>query len=220
MQTMKDILILEDDRKISALLTDSLKNSFTVHRAYRIYEARQILKRIHIDILCLDLILPDGNGIDFCREVKIDFPETKVIVLTKKINLDTRLDSFKIGAEDYLPKPFFPQELVARINRLFEKAEVLGYKGLKINAETNSITYDNSMVILSRNEYLIMEYLIRSKGIKSLESICKYVSTKKNKETSNDSLIVGMTRLRKKFERNLGMKIVKTRYGKGYYIGL
>jgi two-component system copper resistance phosphate regulon response regulator CusR len=224
MLTKKEVLILEDNYAVSIILQRALEKHCNVTTAKSINKAKKILKERRIDLLCLDLILPDGNGIDFCAVIKNELPHLKVIVLTKKTNIDTRLSCFDIGADDYLPKPFFPQELVARVNKLLranEKRPVyISYKGLELNIKGGILTYKGSVILLSANELLLLSRLIPSNEEESDKSSIRYLSTGSVQGINPKALAVCMNRLRAKLKRNIGMQVIKTRYAKGYYIGI
>lgn len=223
MLTTKDILILEDDHKISNLLLNHLKTKFRIYQCYRIQQAKIILRDRYIDLICLDLILPDGDGIEFLDYLCENFPDIKVIVLTRKSEIQDRIKCFKAGTDDYLPKPFFPEELEMRIAKLLkvtdEKASIITYKTFKLETNTRVLMYKGSKIILSNTEYFIMDYLMTNPGIKTVRSISLFLTSKRGEKTSTKAVVVAIVRLRRKLERNIGMRVIKTRYSKGYEIG-
>ncbi len=223
MPIRNDLLILEDDSRIQKLLAENFKDDFTLHIARRVYEARKILQRYHIDLVCLDIMLPDGNGLDFCSEIKTNHPDTKIIVLSKMTSSTDRVKSFDSGVDDYLPKPFFPEELRARVKRLLKTDEKLItsiYSKITLDPQKGEVQYRNMTVILPPTQILVMEYLLKTKGFKDHESILKYLNTKRDKSMNKEALVVLISRMRQRFERNIGMKIIKTRYMRGYYLAI
>ncbi len=219
-----DILIVEDDTKVLNLLEKHLSKNFNIYTSSRIFDAKSILKRNHIDLLCLDLVLPDGSGMEFCKSIRKEYPDLKIIILTKKTDLENRIKSFEFGADDYLAKPFFPDELEVRIKKLLsllDNSENIIRRGrLTLNLNDLSISYEKSKAILTKAESYTIAYLLNNPGVKTPTQIAKYLSTKRGKLVTKSSVVVSLKRLRDKLKNTIGMGIIKTRYSKGYYIAL
>ncbi len=219
----KDILIVEDDKKVVSIIQSYLKGKCNVHIAYTIGEARNIVKKKHIDLICQDIVLPDGDGLVFCNEVKSNYKNIKVIILTRKVFIQDRLTSFENGADDYLAKPFFPEELFARIKRLLivDKVgdnHIIEFNCIELNTKENSLKYNRVKVLLSKSERLIIEALLLYDGYMSTQDLIKYVSTKQSKIITTNAFTVCMNRLRSKLEKDLGRKLIYSRYRFGYFI--
>lgn len=219
----KDILIVEDDKKIVSIIQSYLKDKCNVHIANTIGEARSIIKKKHIDLICQDIVLPDGDGLVFCNEVKQNHKNIKVIVLTKRVFIADRLTSFDNGADDYLAKPFFPEELFARIKRLLLKEKtheghLVLFEGIELNTRENSLKYAKEKVLLSKSERLIMEALLNNEGNLSTVDLIKYLSTKQSKVITTNAFMVSMNRLKTKLDKALGRKLIHSRYKFGYFL--
>ena len=219
------ILLIDDDNSVINLITTKLGDSFNFFVANDISESKRYLKNKHIDAVCLDLLLPDGYGLNYCQKIKKEHSEIKVLILTKKIYVNDRVDSFKYGSDDYLAKPFFPEELEVRLNKLLnitkeEELHIHRYGDIVINYEDLSLTYNRVKVFLSNTEISILEYLLSTDKIRSSKEILRYLETKREKEININAFTVSINRLKEKLKKSLGMELIKTRYGIGYYIGI
>ena len=220
MQSTPELLIVEDDKNVSSLLSEALQEHFTVHKARTIWEAVKHIESHSVEVVVLDLLLPDGNGLDLYPAIKEADPATKVIVLTKKVEIQDRLTTFHTGVDDYLPKPFFPQELVSRALRLVSNKENRSASAFSLDHPNKTALINNTAIRLSNTEFLLMEYLLSYKGVRTTQGILKYLNTKRGKAMNEKALIVSITRLRNKFECSTGMRVIKNRYGLGYYLSI
>lgn len=217
------ILLVDDDISITNLISKKLDSSFNFFIAETISESKYILKHKHIDAICLDLMLPDGYGLQYCRKIKTQYSNIKIIILTKRIYLKDRLESFKYGADDYLSKPFFPEELEARINKILNRnnnENIFDNKGIELNFTELYMKYKNVKVFLSYTEMNILYYLLAHERTVSNKELIKYLETKRDKDINRNAFTVSVNRLKYKLKKNIGMEIIKSRYGLGYYIGI
>ncbi|AIF53424.1 response regulator transcription factor [Pelosinus sp. UFO1] len=163
----KTILIVDDELRIRKLITD-----FLVREGYSTLEAGdgllalELLAKEHIDLVILDVMMPEHDGWTVCREIrkKSNIP---VIMLTAKGEEVDQLFAFEIGADEYVTKPFSPKVLTARVNALFrriegEKATV--YNGLQINTTARQVSIDEQSLDLSPKEYDLLAYLTENSG--------------------------------------------------------
>lgn len=209
-----EILIVEDEQRIQELIKSNLlTEGYIVHQAFNLNSARRIFRKQHIDLVCLDINLPDGSGYEFCKELQ-KYKGVKVIILTQKVSVNDRLTSFNIGADDYIPKPFYPSELKARINKQLQGSPRTS-KRLNLKEGRSIIMIDDIEVYLTTSQYLFMEALL-SKSIHTRQGISKYISTKRKSKLSDASLTVLATRLRKKIRIETREEIFKSHYSKGY----
>jgi len=217
------ILLIDDDLSVINLIIQKLDHSFNFFIAQTISDSKYILKHKHIDAVCLDLMLPDGYGLQYCKKIKTLYPNIKVIILTKRIYLKDRVESFKYGADDYLSKPFFPEELELRLNKVLNRSgneEKFVHKGIELNFTELYLRYNNVKVFLSHTEIGILYYLLTNEKTVSSKELIKYLETKRDKDINNNAFTVSVNRLKEKLKRNIGMEIIKSRYGLGYYIGI
>lgn len=139
----KRVLIIDDDEKLAALLREFLaKYGFAARAAHRPSEALSILRRESFAAIILDVMMPEMSGFDLCREIRA-FSSTPIIMLTARGDIVDKVVGLEIGADDYLPKPFEPRELAARLQALLRRAshrfavgETLRFAGLRLDLAT------------------------------------------------------------------------------------
>ena len=215
------ILVVEDDDGIRDIVKQYLdQNNFLVSTAKSAEDALEKVKIIKFDLIVLDIMMPGKSGLEFTNENKAKL-NTPIILLTAKGEASERVEGLEIGADDYLPKPFEPKELVLRINNILSKTKKDNHKRL---VEFGSIKIDLNKLFIYRGsqnlkinstEKIILEKMINSPGkIFKREEIGKLIDL--DKERSIDVII---TRLRKKVEENpKSPKYLQTIRGEGYVL--
>ncbi|KKR06200.1 MAG: DNA-binding response regulator [candidate division WS6 bacterium GW2011_GWF2_39_15] len=215
------VLVVEDDKRINRLIESSLSKDFNVisTRTYR--EATSNLQRKHIDVACLDIMLPDGSGLDICKIIKKDSCSTKIIILSKKTQIGDRINSFETGADDYLSKPFFVEELNIRIKRLLpgyhENRLVKGHYTL--NLEDSTISYKGNKMYLTKSQMVILGNLLSPcNKYCDLDSFIKLYHSYSLVNPTKGSIKVALSRLGFRFKKEWGIDLLHSRYGYGYYL--
>ena len=218
------ILIVEDNEAIYEGLKFSLEHeNFSVVVAKNIKEAKQeILKNIY-NLIILDIMLPDGDGIDFCKNIKsnLDIP---VIFLTAKDSEGDIVKGLNVGADDYIVKPFRIGELVARINNALRKYKnnenIIKIEDITIDTEKMKIYKNSNEVILTNLEWRILNTLLNSRGnIVTREKLLNLACDIRGNFINDNSLTVYIKRIREKLEDDINNpKIIKTIKGIGYKI--
>lgn len=167
-----NILVIEDEKRVADIMTKYLeKEGYTVYTCYTGQEGLDVFYHQKIDIVLLDLMLPDIQGEDICKEMR-QVSNTYVFMITAKGHLDSKIEGFEIGADEYLVKPVSPREVVARVKALDmrrqreENKEMLIFnKGqLKINLEEHIVKVNNVEVTLTPNEFELLYQLACSPG--------------------------------------------------------
>lgn len=166
-----NILLVEDELKIAEFVTDGLKaNGFKVTHAADGLVAQEVISSHNFDVVLLDIMLPHVDGFSFLRKIRQSKVKTPVIVLSAKSELSDRLQGFELGADDYIPKPFFLEELAARIkavtlrgNSDSSPSEVIVDK-LKLNVVNREVLWHDVSAVLSQREFMLLKYLMRSPG--------------------------------------------------------
>lgn len=161
--------MVDDDRGLGELLTDYFARFG--HRLTAVATAAEGRRRLEtdvVDLVILDVQLPDGDGFALCREWRPRHPEIPILMLTARDGLPDRVLGYELGADDYVPKPFEPRELVARIEarlrpRRSEDA-VLRAGGLNLDPATRRVILDGSEVPLTTAEFDLLEVLVRNAG--------------------------------------------------------
>ncbi len=221
---MKKILLVEDNETIVMGLKYSLeKENFQVISVLNIEKTKDILNKETIDLILLDVTLPDGNGFELCKYIKqkLDVP---VIFLTAQDEETSVVVGLDIGADDYIVKPFRTRELISRINSVLrryykniEKSSIIQYKNIKIDTNMAKVYKDYEEIILTSLEYkiLLMLFTNQNKLITREELLDKIWDIAGNFVNDN-TLTVYIKRIREKLGDD---SIIKTVRGLGYRIG-
>ncbi len=214
------ILVVDDDKGIRLLVKEYLdQNKFITSTAENADEALEKTKVIKFDLIILDIMMPGKSGLEFLKENK-NILDTPIILLTAKGNAVDRIEGLETGADDYLPKPFEPKELLLRIRNILNKTNItekkeIEFGNIKINLNKMIIFRNNKQIKINNTEKKIFEKMLNSPGkVFSRESIGKLI--KIDKERSVDVII---TRLRKKIEDSpKNPKYLQTIRGEGYVL--
>ena len=214
------ILVVDDDKGIRALVKEYLdQNNFITSTAENAEKALEKTMIIKFDLIILDIMMPGKSGLDFLKENK-NFIDTPIILLTAKGEANDRIEGLETGADDYLPKPFEPKELLLRIRNILNKTKVkerkeIEFGNVKINLNKMIIHKNNKQIKINSTEKKIFEKMVNSPGkVFTRESIGKLI--KIDKERSVDVVI---TRLRKKIEDSpKNPKYLQTIRGEGYVL--
>ena len=215
------ILVVDDDDGIRSLVKKYLnEKNFLVTTAENAENALDKIKLIKFDSIILDIMMPGKSGLDFIKENKNKL-ETPIILLTAKGEAIERVEGLEIGADDYLPKPFEPRELILRIQNILDKTKknnqkrVVEFESVKIDLNKQLIFKKNTEYKINNTEKIILEKMINNPGkIFSREDIGNLIDL--DKERSIDVII---TRLRKKIEENpKSPNYLQTIRGEGYVL--
>ena len=215
------ILVVDDDDGIRDLVKKYLnENNFLVTTSNSAENASEKIKIVKFDIIVLDIMMPGKNGLEFIEEHK-SIINTPIILLTAKGDADDRVAGLEIGADDYLPKPFEPKELVLRIKNILNKTKtieqkrIVEFSNIKIDLNKLLIHKENEEFKINNTEKIILEKMINNPGKTfSREDIGKLINI--DKERSVDVII---TRLRKKIELDpKNPKFLQTLRGSGYVL--
>ena len=218
------ILIVDDDDKIRDLLKQYLKNNnFFVSTAFNASDAEEKLKIVKFDLAIIDIMMPGKDGLQLTKEIreKIDLP---IILLTAKGEPEDRVRGLELGAEDYLPKPFEPKELLLRIKNVIKRIKkdnhiitAIKIGKANVNIKKMEIYKDKKIIKINASEKILLENMISSAGkIFSREEISKITNL-----TQERSIDVLVTRLRQKIEPDpKNPKYLQTVRGTGYVLWL
>ena len=215
------ILVVDDDEGIRSLVKKYLnENKYIVNTANSAEDALDKIKIIRFDLIILDIMMPGKSGLEFIKENKKNL-ETPVILLTAKGQPDERVEGLEVGADDYLPKPFEPKELLLRIKNILNKTKkieqkrIIKFENIKIDLNKQLIFKNEIEYKINNTEKIILEKMINNPG-KTFErmEIGKLIDL--DKERSIDVII---TRLRKKIELDpKNPKFLQTIRGAGYVL--
>ena len=218
-----NILVVEDDAKIASYLQKGLlEESFSVDIANDGVEGLACIRKKTYDVIVLDWMLPNLDGIDICTIARKNNINTPILMLSAKSSIQDRIEGLNSGADDYLPKPFSFDELIARINALlrrkkFQKAYILEIVDLVFDITERKVTRAGKLITLTIKEYELLEILMENKG--HVVSTKKIISHLWQDETiSSNIIIVLIHHLRGKIDDGHTKKLIKTIRKIGYKI--
>ena len=219
----KTILLVDDDQRLRGLLKDYLnKKNYKVYTSQDFSEAKEILNFFIFDLIILDRMMPSGDGINLINHIK-DAAQTPIIMLTAMGENTNKIEGLKTGADDYLAKPFEPEELYLRIENLLKLYQKNNQTELRISFgnyiydnKTNSLKINNEELYLTEGENNLLLKLINNRNnILSREDL----ADKEFDESELRKVDVGITRLRQKIEKIPKQpQYIKTIRGKGYML--
>ena len=219
------LLLVEDSLQLNKALSTVLKrNSFVVDSAFDGEEALLFLDQYKYDVIILDIMLPKVNGLEVLKTARSKKINTPIIMLTAKSTTEDKITGLDLGADDYLPKPFIVDELLARIRALlrrkpaYDEVESLSFGDLELDINTLVLSTKEDKVTLMNKEMQIMTLLMKAKGnVVSLETISKNAWDIESYSTS-ENVWVFISYIRKKIEKiKSNVKIKSIRY-QGYYL--
>ena len=216
------ILLVEDEAKIAAFVKNGLSESgFVVDHTDNGDDGFDLATSREYDAVVLDIMLPGRDGLSILnqlRERKISVP---VILLTARSALDERLDGLNRGADDYLTKPFYIEELIARLHALIRRAagqeqSILTLGHVTVNLIDREVKADGEPIELTSREYALLTYLMRSPGrVLTRTQICEHVWDY-HFDPGTNLVDVCVQRVRKKIEREGKPPVIETVRGVGY----
>lgn len=224
MGRVKNILIIEDDVTLNKGIMLTLRQSdISIKQAFDIKEGRSILKREKLDLIILDVNLPDENGFDFCKEIR-GFSNIPIIFLTAcdlEVDIVTGLE---LGADDYITKPFSLMILRARVMAALRRGEEnntnnkIKIGDLELDFEKMEFFKSNTQINLSKTEQKLLKTLVNNQNqVLTREQLIDKVWTDGSEYVDENALTVNIKRIREKIEdKNSKHKFIKTVYGIGY----
>lgn len=221
---MYNILVCDDEKDIVSALTIYLTTAgYQVFPAYDGTEALDLLRREDIHLVLLDIMMPKLDGIQVLERLRAEGIGTPVMMLTAKGQKDDRITGFNAGADDYLPKPFDPDELLSRVRAMLRRGEtyrptVLAYGDLTLDPGSGLLTCGDASLRLSGREFQVLELFMRSpRQVFSAERIMELVWGWDN-EAEINVVWVNISNLRKKL-RSIGSRVsLRANRGLGYIL--
>ncbi|HIY57969.1 MAG TPA: response regulator transcription factor [Candidatus Tetragenococcus pullicola] len=220
---MKKVLIVEDDNSINGLLYDLLED-YEVTQAFAGSEAKRILEDERFDLILLDLMLPGINGEDLILWIR-QTHQTPIIVITARSEASVLSSVLEAGANDYIAKPFNTVEVLARVKnqlRDFSPSEnqlqELQLGSLKMNEETHTVSYNDQPLDLTQKEYELLRcFLQHPKKVFTKANLYETVWQEPYFGDDN-TVMVHISRLRKKLQKVTDKEIIKTIWGVGFQL--
>ena len=217
----KNILIIDDDKRLRELLEDYLsEKNFDIYLCDDFESSKKILNYLIFDLIIVDRMMPSGDGINLIKIIK-EKNNTPVILLTAMGESENKIEGLKIGADDYVSKPFEPEELYLRIQKLLnlfdsnkEKSRTINFGEFNFNVESLQLRKNNKIIYLTEGENKLLLKLINKKNNIVLR---EELAEQDYDETELRKVDVQVTRLRQKIESNPKQpNFLKTIRGKGY----
>jgi two-component system phosphate regulon response regulator PhoB len=223
---MARILVVEDEKDLSRLIADWLRRDH--HLVEQAYDGKSALLQMtgtSFDVVVLDWMLPEMQGIEVCRRYRQSGGNAAIIMLTAKQSLDDKAEGFESGADDYLTKPFQLKELAMRVKALLRRSSSehhtkLSLRNIELDIENHRVLKDGKEVHLLPKEFRLLEFLLRHpQRVFSADEILDSV-WEMDSNAHHDTVRGHVTRLRKKLDNDEGPSIIVTVHGVGYKLGI
>jgi two-component system, OmpR family, response regulator CiaR len=218
------LLIIEDDKHLSETIRETVEELFETQQAYDGEEGLFLAEQNIFDVIILDIMLPYMNGYEVLQNLRKKNITTPVMMLTAKDGIDDKIQGFKVGADDYLVKPFHREELLLRLEVMVRrnvgtfKENVITFKDLKLNVKNNTATIADEIVNLNGKQFELLEYLINNKNtILTKEQIFDRIWGFES-DTSATVVEVYASKLRKNLKKFNYDHYIKTFRGLGYML--
>ena len=219
------ILLVEDEPKVAAFIKKGLEEqAYEVDQAYDGLFGVKLALQNEYDMVILDIILPNMNGLDACRQIRKHNPSVSILMLTALGTTDDKITGLDAGADDYLTKPFEFKELLARIRALTRRHtdsssnERLVLADLEMNLADKTVTRAEKHIALTAREFSLLYYLLRNKGrVVSRVDIIENV-WETSFDTGSNIIDVYINFLRKKVDKGYPVKLIHTLVGMGYVL--
>ena len=218
------ILIVEDEHRLSDNIVEFLSaDDYLCEQAFTARDAMMKVCVYDYDCVLLDLMLPDGSGLDVLRKIKKEKPETGVIIVSAKDSVDDKIEGLKLGADDYIAKPFNLSELMMRVFALMRRryaaaANVLQSAEISINMGSREVTAHDRHLDLTKTEYELLLFFVCNKGkVISKMAIAEHISGELADMMDNFNVVfTHIKNLKKKLDGAGCEQHIKTLYGAGY----
>ncbi len=218
------LLIVEDERQLSDDIVSFMsREDYLCEQAFSMSDAMSKIESYEYDCILLDLMLPDGTGLDILRCIKQRTPQTGVIIISAKDSLDDKVEGLKIGADDYLSKPFHLPELSMRIFALlrrknFNSANHLSTGGISIDLLARKVTAGEHVLDLTKSEYDLLIFLIENRRrVVSKSALAEHLSGDMADMMGDFNFVYAhIKNLKAKLSEAGVVDCIKTYYGTGY----
>lgn len=216
-----NVLVVEDEKSIAGFVRKGLEEQgFRVDVCHDGNEGYERATTQSYDAIVLDIMLPGRDGLSILANLRQRRNAVPVILLTARTELDERLAGLNLGADDYLTKPFYVEELIARLHAVTrrggERISILQHEGLNVNLLTREVKVNGTAIDLTTREFALLEYLMRAPGrvytrMQILEHVWGY-----DFDPTTNIVDVHVTRLRKKLDTEDRERFIETVRGVGY----
>lgn len=218
------VLIIEDERDLAKSISEYLsEENYLCEFASTFRQAMDKINTYQYDCIILDIMLPDGNGLDILEELKKQNKQDGVIIVSAKNGLDDRVNGLQMGADDYLTKPFHLSELMARVfsiirRKQFDNSNKIRNNELQIDLLSKTVTINNQTIVLTKKEFDLLIYFIGNKNkVISKSTLAEHLSGDFADMLDNHDFVYAHVKNLKKKLYDAGCDhYLKTVYGTGY----
>ncbi|MFC7345597.1 response regulator transcription factor [Chryseobacterium zhengzhouense] len=218
------VLIIEDEKDLAKSISEYLsEENYLCEFATTFHEAMNKINTYQYDCIILDIMLPDGNGLDILEELKRQNKQDGVIIVSAKNAVDDRVKGLKMGADDYLTKPFHLSELMARVfsiirRKQFDNSNKILNNELQIDLLSKKVTINNKEIVLTKKEFDLLIYFIGNKNkVISKSTLAEHLSGDFADMLDNHDFVYAHVKNLKKKLYDAGCDhYLKTVYGTGY----
>ncbi|MFM9403749.1 response regulator transcription factor [Myroides odoratimimus] len=218
------ILVIEDEQELRDIIRESLeKELYLVEVASNYRLGIEKLAGYDYDCILLDIMLPDGNGIDLLREIKSMGKADSVIIISAKDSIDDKVLGLELGADDYLTKPFHLSELLARIKSVLRRKNQQGFQSVKWNnieifIDERTVVVKGSTILLNNKEFELLYYfVVNANRLVTKSSIAEHIwGDNMDEADSYDFVYSQVKNLRKKLKSHHAEVNIQSVYGMGY----
>lgn len=218
------ILIIEDNEELAENIRGFLiREGYVCELCYNHFDAKKKLGAFKYDCIILDIMLPDGNGLDLLRFMKSEKLSSSILVISARNSLDDKVTGLELGADDYLTKPFHLTELHARLKAIYRRKNLKGdsvvaYEEISVNTDTMEARVNNQLLELTKKEFdLLVYFLVNKNRVLTRQSIAEHLWGDYTDNLSNfDFVYQHVKNLRKKITSANGKDYIGTVYGLGY----
>ncbi|RYZ98875.1 MAG: response regulator transcription factor [Sphingobacteriaceae bacterium] len=220
---MKILFVEDEPILMDEMITYFSSQGYLCEQATTFSQASGKVETYVYDMAIVDVKLPDGSGLDLIPLILNKTPETGIIILTANNSLNDKLEGLNLGADDYLTKPFYVEELNARLNAIYRRktlktAENLRFTDFVIDPQLKELYYKEQEITLTKKEYQLLLYFVVNKNrVVSKSAIAEHIWGDNFDQSDNfDAVYVHLTNLRKKLNHAAQRDYIKTVYGMGY----
>ncbi len=218
------ILLIEDNAELTQIVCNYLNGEGIICEfASTLYDAQDKLLSFQYDCILLDIMLPDGSGLELLDLIKAEKMKTNVLIISAKDALDDRLRGLDKGADDYLPKPFHLSELLARLKAIYRRGHLGGstlvvFNEISINTEVFTVAVNGVVLDLTKKEFDLLLFLLTNKNrVLGKQAIAQHLWGDYTDDLANfDFVYQHIKNLRKKISQAGGKDYIATVYGIGY----
>ena len=216
------ILCIEDEEDIAdAIQVGLTRAGYSVTVVHEGLEGLERAREGNWALILLDIMLPELSGLEICRRLRLSRDRTPLVLLTARDSVSDRVQGLDAGADDYLPKPFAMEELLARVRahlrrERFNRSSVILVHDLEINLEMHSITKKGNLVVLTQREWALLEALVTNEGRPLTREWILSRVWDLEAETASNMVEVYIKQLRRKLDDDPALRLIHTIHGVGY----